>query len=226
MSDRSRAARDALDEALAAVPVIAIIRLPHAAMAASAVDAVCRGGVRAIEIALTTEGALDVVSALATSTDPEGGTVIGIGSVRRPAQAAAAIGAGARFLVTPTFHPGVLEVATAAGIPVVCGGLTPTELDGAARAGAAYLKLFPASAVGPGYLRELLAPMPDLRVIPTGGVRATDVRTWAAAGACAVAGGSALVSADLVAAEDWAAIASRAAEFATAWPSLTASMPS
>ena len=215
------AAQHALDEALTAVPVIAIVRLPDTALAVPAVDAVRRGGVRAIEITLTTTGALDLIRALSdppSSYEP-GGTVIGVGSVRQPSQAAAAISAGAQFLVTPTFHPGVLDVAAAAGIPVVCGALTPTELDTAAQAGAAYLKLFPASAVGPDYLRELLAPMPDLRIIPTGGVRAADVPAWAAAGARAVAAGSAVVAADLVEDQDWSAITSRAQHFTTVWPS-------
>lgn len=154
----------ALDAALDAVPVIAIVRLRTADGADAAVSAVVAGGVRAVEITRTTGG--------------------------RSGPARSRAGRGA---------------------------ITPTELDAATEAGATYLKLFPASSVGPGYLREILAPMPELRVIPTGGVRAVDVGTWAAAGAHAVAAGSALVHPDLVAARDWAAITTRAGAYVAAW---------
>lgn len=230
MTTHPTVARRALDEALAAVPVVAIVRLPDARAAARAVRAVRRGGVRVVEVTLTTAGALEAVHLLSEEVDAavpdedgvEGdwslaGTVVGVGSVRLPEAAARAIEAGARFLVTPTFHPGVLAVAAEAGIPVICGALTPTELDAAARAGADYLKLFPASSVGPKYLRELLAPMPDLRVIPTGGIQARDVAAWEAAGAFAVAAGSALVAPDLVQAEQWDQITRRAGDFVNAW---------
>lgn len=229
MTTHQTVARRALGEALAAVPVVAIVRLPDARAAAPAVRAVRRGGVRVVEVTLTTAGALEAVRALTEEVDAavpdedgvEGGwslagTVVGIGSVRVPEAAVRAIEAGARFLVTPTFHPGVLAVAAEAGIPVICGVLTPTELDAAAREGADYLKLFPASSVGPNYLREVLAPMPDLRVIPTGGIQARDVTAWVAAGAFAVAAGSALVAPDLVHAEQWDQITRRAGDFVSA----------
>ncbi|APU21994.1 bifunctional 4-hydroxy-2-oxoglutarate aldolase/2-dehydro-3-deoxy-phosphogluconate aldolase [Actinoalloteichus sp. GBA129-24] len=206
-----------LAEALAAVPVIAIIRLPDARTVRPVATALRAGGVRAMEITLTTDGALDAIRAL--RDDEADGRVVGAGSVRTPADATAAVRAGARFLVTPTFRPAVLDVARSAGVPVVCGAMTPTELDSAAEAGADYLKLFPASAVGPRYLREVLAPMPELRIVPTGGVRPQDVAEWAAAGAHAVAAGGALVSADLAAARDWAALTERADRFVRAWPS-------
>ncbi|TKG73542.1 bifunctional 4-hydroxy-2-oxoglutarate aldolase/2-dehydro-3-deoxy-phosphogluconate aldolase [Prauserella endophytica] len=206
----------AVAAALAATPVIGIIRLPDATGAVEAAEALWRGGVHAVEVTLTTEGAADAIRAL---RDRERGSgVVGAGSVRTAADARHAIAAGARFLVTPTFQPAVLDTARAEGVPVMCGGLTPTELDSAAQAGADYLKLFPASSVGPGYVRELLAPMPDLKIIPTGGVRADHVAAWASAGACAVAAGSALVSAHLVAEGDWVELTARAERFARAWP--------
>lgn len=230
MTTHPTVAGRALGEALAAVPVVAIVRLPDARAVARAVRAVRRGGVRVVEVTLTTAGALEAVHRMSEEVDAavpdedggEGGwslagTVVGVGSVRVPDAAVRAIEAGARFLVTPTFHPGVLAVAAEAGIPVICGALTPTELDAAVRAGADYLKLFPASSVGPGYLREILAPMPDLRVIPTGGIQARDVAAWEAAGAFAVAAGSALVAPDLVHAEQWDQITRRAGDFVSAW---------
>ncbi|MBK1784295.1 bifunctional 4-hydroxy-2-oxoglutarate aldolase/2-dehydro-3-deoxy-phosphogluconate aldolase [Prauserella cavernicola] len=207
---------DVVAAALDSTPVVGIIRLPDASGAVAAAEALWRGGVHAVEVTLTTRGAADAIRALRDREQGPG--VIGAGSVRTEADAREAIAAGARFLVTPTFRPAVLDAARAEGVPVMCGGLTPTELDSAAQAGADYLKLFPASAVGPGYLRELLAPMPDLRIIPTGGIGADDVATWAAAGAHAVAAGSALVSAELVARQDWAELTARAERFARSWP--------
>jgi 2-dehydro-3-deoxyphosphogluconate aldolase/(4S)-4-hydroxy-2-oxoglutarate aldolase len=119
---------------------------------------------------------------------------VGAGSVRTPAQARDAQNAGAAFLVTPTTNP---EVLRAASVPVVCGALTPTEIEIASVSGAAYVKVFPASAMGPGYVKEVLAPMPELRLIPTGGVTLTNLRDYAAAGAVGVGVGSALVTEDL-----------------------------
>jgi 2-dehydro-3-deoxyphosphogluconate aldolase/(4S)-4-hydroxy-2-oxoglutarate aldolase len=206
-----------LADALSVAPVIAIVRLPVPEGAERAVAAVVEGGVPAAEIALTTPGALDALTNAGAGLGDA--ACLGAGSVRTPADAARAIDAGARFLVTPTVAPAVLDAAAPAGVPVFCGGLTPTELAAAQAAGAYAVKVFPARLFGPGYLRDVLAPMPDLRLVPTGGVDPANVAAYARAGAVAVAAGSALVDPGLVAAGDWAAIRARAAAFAAAWPS-------
>jgi 2-dehydro-3-deoxyphosphogluconate aldolase/(4S)-4-hydroxy-2-oxoglutarate aldolase len=211
-----------LADALTVAPVIAIVRLPGRAGVGRAgieraVWAVVDGGVPAAEITLTTPGALEALSAAQAALGDA--ACLGVGSVRTAADAARAVEAGARFLVTPTVAPDVLAAAALTGVPVFCGGLTPTELAAAHDAGAYAVKVFPAHVFGPGYLRDVLAPMPDLRLVPTGGVDPTNVADYARAGAVAVAAGSALVEPGLVVAGDWAAITARAAAFAAAWPS-------
>lgn len=201
--------------AMAEVPVVAILRLQHAAEAVRVAAAVHAGGVRLLEVTLTTEGALDAVGAIrAAGLD---GLSVGVGSVRTPAEAQRSLDAGAEYLITPTTNTDVVRLAGAVGTPIVCGGLTPTELDAAHRAGADYVKLFPASAVGPRYVREVLAPMPDLRIVPTGGVSASNIPEFKAAGAVGVGIGSALVDDAVVAAADWAELQRRAESLVAAW---------
>ncbi|WP_253763107.1 bifunctional 4-hydroxy-2-oxoglutarate aldolase/2-dehydro-3-deoxy-phosphogluconate aldolase [Hamadaea flava] len=197
--------------------MIAIIRLPSAEGAVRVGEILAGAGLSAVEITLTTPGALSAISELRAAV--AGSCLVGAGSVRTPEQAMSAREAGAEFLVTPTVRPAVLA---ATELPVVCGALTPTEIETAADCGAALVKVFPASAFGPGYLRELLAPMPELRLAPTGGVTPESVAEYAAAGAVAVGVGSALVDARLVAAGAWDVLRDRAARFmsaaASAWP--------
>ncbi|MEV6965962.1 bifunctional 4-hydroxy-2-oxoglutarate aldolase/2-dehydro-3-deoxy-phosphogluconate aldolase [Hamadaea sp. NPDC051192] len=197
--------------------MIAIIRLPSAEGAVRVGEILAGAGLSAVEITLTTPGALSAISELRAAV--AGSCLVGAGSVRTPEQAMSAREAGAEFLVTPTVRPAVLA---ATELPVVCGALTPTEIETAADCGAALVKVFPASAFGPGYLRELLAPMPELRLAPTGGVTPESVADYAAAGAVAVGVGSALVDARLVAAGAWDVLRDRAARFMSAataaWP--------
>lgn len=207
--------RTGFDAAMATVPVVAIVRLADAAAAVPVAAAVHAGGIRLIEVTLTTAGALDAVGAMREAGLD--GFVVGVGSVRTPAEAAEAVDAGAEYLVTPATHLEVIGVARAAGVPLVCGGLTPTELDTAHQAGADYVKLFPAATVGPRYLREVLAPMPDLRIVPTGGITVDNVADFRAAGAAGVGIGSALVDLQAVGAGDWAEIERRAAGLVAAW---------
>lgn len=207
----------ALDDALAdrlRTGVLAIVRLPDGLDPVPAALAVVNAGVRAVEITLTTAGAADSITRL---VDTGENALVGAGSVRSVEDVRIAAEAGAAFLVTPSTSPDVIAAATARGIPVVAGGLSPTELDTAHRCGAAYQKLFPASLVGPRYLQEVLSPMPDLQVIPTGGVGPGDVAAWRRAGAVAVAVGSALVEARTVAAGDLTEIHRRARQLLREW---------
>lgn len=203
------------DAAMAAVPVVAIVRLPDAEAAVPVAAAMHVGGIRLIEVTLTTVGALDAVGSMrAAGLD---GLCVGVGSVRTADDAKRAFDAGAEYLVTPTTNRDVIAAVKAAHVPIVCGGLTPTELDTAHQAGADYVKLFPASAGSPRYLREVLAPLPDLRIVPTGGVNASNVPDFRAAGAVGVGIGSALVDQQIVAAGDWPELERRAASMVAAW---------
>ncbi len=205
-----------LAAALAVTPVIAIVRLADSAGVDRALRALIDGGIPALEVTLTTPGALKALAEARAALD--GSACLGAGSVRDAADAEQAIEAGARFLVTPTVAPHVVAVGTRAGVPVICGGLTPTELAAAHDAGAYAVKVFPAKAFGPGYLRDVLAPMPHLRLVPTGGIDPSNVADYARAGAVAVGAGNALVDPGLVTAGDWAELTRRAGAFATAWP--------
>jgi len=166
--------------------LIAIVRLSTPDNVIRVCQELVEAGLPAVEVTLNTPGALEAIGAL--------GGAVGAGSVRTPAQVRDAQNAGAAFLVTPTTN---LEVLRAASVPVVCGAMTPTEIDLATSGGAAYVKVFPASALGSGYIKEVLAPMPECRLIPTGGVTLAHVREYAAAGAVGVGVGSALVTEDL-----------------------------
>jgi 2-dehydro-3-deoxyphosphogluconate aldolase/(4S)-4-hydroxy-2-oxoglutarate aldolase len=171
-------------------PLIGIVRLSTDASRV-AVEALRAGGLELVEVTLTTPGALSAIREL-SEAHPR--AWIGAGSVVSVEDAERAIAAGAKFLVTPTLDTAVLSAAAARGVPVVCGAYTPTELQSAHAHGAALVKVFPAGALGPGYVRDVLAPLPHLRLAPTGGVTVDNLDAWFGAGAVAVAVGSALVS--------------------------------
>jgi 2-dehydro-3-deoxyphosphogluconate aldolase / (4S)-4-hydroxy-2-oxoglutarate aldolase len=159
-------------------------------------------GIRLIEITLTTPGALAVVSRLSGN-----GYVVGVGSIRSRDDAQRARAAGASFLVTP----GLVEGAAEAGIPVLMGAYTASEAMRAVELGAAAVKLFPAMLLTPAYAKALLAPLPDLQLVPTGGIGAKDFAAWRAAGCVGVGIGSELRI------EERAGLAERARAIATAW---------
>lgn len=191
---------------------LVIIRAKQISDPAGLVRALAAGGIRLVEFTFTTPGVLDMIKASAQVP----GSVVGAGTVLTADQARDAIGAGARFLVTPDLRPDVAAVAQASGIALFMGALTPTEVSRAVELGAAAVKIFPAGVGGPGYLRALLGPFPDLRLVPTGGVNAGNARDFLAAGAFAVGAGTDVVPPALVAAGEYDAISERAADFVRA----------
>jgi len=193
-------------ETLLASGVIAVVRLAETTEKSLryATAALGAGGVGAVEITLTTPGALAAIAAMAEA--PSGGlenAVVGAGTVLDEKAAREVIARGARFVVSPTLDRAVVRYCRDQNVPCLPGAFTPTELLEAWRAGATMLKLFPASAVGPRYLREVLAPLPFLRVVPSGGVTLENAGEWIHAGAAAVSIGSALVSQEIVRDEAW-----------------------
>lgn len=169
------------------------------------------GGVRVSEITMTSPGALDAIAK--ASDELAGECIIGVGSVLDAETARAAILAGAQFVVAPTFNAEVLTMAHRYDKPVAPGALTPTEIMTAWESGADVVKIFPANHFGPRYFKDVLAPMPQVKLMPTGGVNLDTAADWLAAGAAALGAGSALVKKDLIAAGDWAALAALAREF-------------
>jgi 2-dehydro-3-deoxyphosphogluconate aldolase/(4S)-4-hydroxy-2-oxoglutarate aldolase len=121
--------------------------------------------------------------------------LVGAGTIRTVTALEAACDAGAQFAVSPLFDPAIVEAAIRRSVPVVPGAFTPTEIDAAWRAGATFVKLFPASSVGPGHVRELRGPMPEVELIPTGGIDGSSGPAFLAAGAVAVGIGGAIVNA-------------------------------
>lgn len=179
-------------DVVAAQGVVAIVRTGSAAAAAEAATTILDAGLDAVEVSLTTPGALDVVRDLAAA----GRGVIGAGTVRTLDDARAAHAAGARFLVSPVLDVDVVRYAVEHDLAAFPGCVTPTEMETARRAGAHAVKIFPAHLWSPAALRGLLEAMPDLPCVPTGGVGPADAAEWIAAGAVALGIGGALTRAD------------------------------
>jgi 2-dehydro-3-deoxyphosphogluconate aldolase/(4S)-4-hydroxy-2-oxoglutarate aldolase len=179
-------------ERLAAVPVVAILRAGDAGRILEVGRVLYEGGVRAIEVTLTSRGALEAFGRL--REELPGDAVLGVGTVRTVEGAEEALAAGATYLVAPDFRPEVVGWAAERELPVVPGALTPTEVAAAWAAGATAVKVFPVSAVGgPAYLKAVRAPLPEVPLVPTGGVGLDDIGAYLGAGAVAVGIGSPLL---------------------------------
>lgn len=190
--------------------IVAIVRLDNYDHAVEVASALAAGGVPLLEFTLTGRGAMEAVSSVRRAL---GDTVtVGVGSVLHPQECNAAIDAGAQFIVTPAVRPPVISAGLNRSIPVLAGGLTPTELLTAYEAGCELVKLFPAQLGGPRYLKDVLAPMPFLKLVPTGGISPENAREYLAAGAVALGIGGNLVSKQAVAARDFGRITQAAKE--------------
>jgi 2-dehydro-3-deoxyphosphogluconate aldolase / (4S)-4-hydroxy-2-oxoglutarate aldolase len=188
-------------DAIMAARIVAIVRLERYDRAVEIAGALLAGGIPAIEFTLTGAGAHTAITACRKALGDR--AQIGVGSVLLPADADAVIEAGAQFVVTPALRPAVIAACQARGAPILCGALTPTEALTAHEAGADMIKIFPARLGGPQYIRDLLAPLPFLKLAPTGGIGAENARAYLDAGAAAVGIGGNLVSAAAVAEGDW-----------------------
>lgn len=184
--------------------IVAVVRLERYDRAAELARALLEGGVASVEFTLTGAGALEAVSATREALGDA--ACVGVGTLLRPEDVRAAAAAGAQFVVTPVLRPAVVAACRAEGLVSLCGALTPTEVLAAHECGADMIKVFPARAFGPAYLRDLLAPLPGLRLVPTGGIDASSARAYLEAGAVAVGIGGSMVAPRAVAAGDWEAI--------------------
>jgi 2-dehydro-3-deoxyphosphogluconate aldolase / (4S)-4-hydroxy-2-oxoglutarate aldolase len=188
--------------------LMAIVRAPEADGAVRAALALCDAGVRLVEVSLTTRGALDAIARLRAEAPPE--VWVGAGTVLTARQVTDVLAAGAGFVVTPALAESV-DAAVAAGVPVAAGAFTPSEAVAAVQRGADVVKLFPASVLGPAYLRALRDPLPEVPFMAVGGVGVDAARDFLAAGAVAVGVGSPLLG-DAAAGGDLAALRDRARE--------------
>ena len=192
---------------------LAVVRAPRVDDPAALCRALAAGGIRTVEFTFTTPG---VEAVIAEAVRGAHDVIVGAGTVTDARSAEAAVAAGAQFLVTPGISEGAAGVAREAGIPILLGALTPSEVMRALALGAAAVKIFPAGLVGPAYLTDLRGPFPDVPVVPSGGLDARNAADWMRAGALAVTAGSSVVGAALVEAADWATVTARAREFSTA----------
>lgn len=173
--------------------VVAVLRASRVPDPVALADAFAEGGVRCVEFTFTIP---DVLSLIRTATSS--GAYIGAGTVLHPEQARSAIDAGASFIVSPAMRPEIVGVCRDAGVPVVLGALTPTEVAAAVDAGATAIKIFPAGLGGPRYIRDLRGPYPDIEFIPSGGVSEDNARGFLDAGCPAVYAGSNLAPPEIV----------------------------
>lgn len=191
--------------------IIAIIRASSSEKLLEAAKAILKGGVSVIEVAMTTPEALEVIKSAVSQLGDN--VLFGAGTVLDPETARAAILAGAQFVVSPTLNLTTIEICKRYSVPVIPGAFTPTEILTAWEAGADIVKVFPASLGGPGYIRAVKAPLPQVRLAAVGGVNLENTADFILAGADVVAIGSELVNSKLLAEGNFEEISKRAKDF-------------
>ena len=195
--------------------IIAIIRADSGEDLVRVVEAVAEGGIRCIEVTMTTPGALRCLELAAVRLSASD-ICLGVGSVLGAETARLAILAGARYVVSPVLAPGVIETAHRYGCPCLPGAFTPTEIFTAWEAGADMVKVFPASLGGLDYIKAVRAPLPNIPLVPTGGVDLNNLAAFVAAGVSAIGVGGNLAGKDLIKAGKFAEITENARKYATA----------
>lgn len=190
---------------------IAVLRLPEASLFEPVCEALYEGGIRILEITLTTPSAAELIRVAHKKLPAD--MLIGAGTVLNAEDVRKTLDAGARFVVSPIVKPEIIDTALHHKTAVMCGALTPTEIQSAWERGADVVKVFPADLFGPGYLKSVRAPLPHLRLMPTGGVSLTNGSEWLQAGAFAVGAGSALVSKSALENKDFDTIRKNAQRF-------------
>lgn len=187
---------------------VAVIRIKDPDKLMSVANAISEGGVKIIEITMTVPNAIDVIKAVTKVVSND--ILIGVGSVMNNEIAQQAIDAGAKFVVSPITKKEIIDITHKNNLPVFPGAFSPTEIQQAFEWGADIVKVFPADTVGMKYFKSIKAPMPHLKLMPTGGVTLTNAGEWMANGACAVGIGSALLDEDAISKGDYNSLTERA----------------
>ena len=191
--------------------IVAVVRALSAAQVPGLTEALIAGGVIAVEITMTTPGA---IGAIRDAVKEFGSTAcIGVGTILDEATCRAALDAGAEFVVTPVLKPTLVPIVHAAGKPIMLGAYTPTEAQAAYEAGADFIKIFPADTLGPGYIKSIRAPLPHLKIVPTGGVDLITAAAFLQAGCVALGAGSSLLTRQILTSNDWPALTRLAEQF-------------
>jgi 2-dehydro-3-deoxyphosphogluconate aldolase/(4S)-4-hydroxy-2-oxoglutarate aldolase len=194
--------------------VIAVVRAKRTDQAVPLAEALVAGGVIAVEITMTTPNAIAAIREASARLGER--ALIGVGTVLDEATCQAAIEAGAQFIVSPICRRELVAIAHQAGRPIMLGSCTPTEAQLAHEAGSDFIKIFPADTLGPNYIKALRAPLPHLRIVPTGGVDLKTIGDFFKAGVAAVGAGSSLISKAVLETDDWSTLTKTAAEFVKA----------
>jgi 2-dehydro-3-deoxyphosphogluconate aldolase/(4S)-4-hydroxy-2-oxoglutarate aldolase len=197
--------KDEVRARVLAVGIVPVIRAGSAKHAMAAAEAVAAGGISILEVTLTVPGAIEVITQLVKSIGEE--VVVGAGTVLDAQMARKCLDAGAQFLVTPGLDLGTVKAASDSGKLIMAGALTPTEVITAWKSGADFVKIFPASAVGgASYIKALRAPLPQIPLVPTGGVNLTTAADFLRAGSAALGVGGELISATALSSGDMGTI--------------------
>ena len=181
--------------------IIAVVRAQKTDQVLPLSEALIAGGVNAIEITMTTPNAIEAIREASQKISSRG--VVGVGTVLDAESCRAAIQAGAEFVVSPILRPELVPLCHAADRPVMLGAYTPTEAQLRHEAGADFIKIFPSDGLGPNYIRAIRAPLPHLRIIPTGIAKAEDIAEFIKAGCVGVGLGSLLVSSEILRTNNW-----------------------
>lgn len=192
--------------------IIPVVRATSADEAMRAVDAIREGGISILEITMTVPGAIDVIAKVTERFGND--ALVGAGTVLDPATAKACVDSGAQFVVSPALNLETIACCRELGVAVMPGALTPTEVVQAWNAGADFVKVFPAGAVGgASYLKALKAPLPQIELVPTGGVSLKTAADFIKAGAAALGVGADLVDIKAIREGQAALITDRAKQF-------------
>jgi 2-dehydro-3-deoxyphosphogluconate aldolase/(4S)-4-hydroxy-2-oxoglutarate aldolase len=193
------------------VGVVAVIRAPSKEALAPIAQALLEGGVAAIEVTMSTPKAIAGIEMLADALGDR--AIVGVGTVLDGHTCRDAIAAGAQFVVSPVLDQGVVATTRRYGKISIPGAFTPTEILRAWTAGADVVKVFPSTSLGPTYFKDVLAPLPQVKLTPTGGVDLKNAGEWIKAGAACIGVGSSMVTKEAMAKADWGAIAANARAF-------------
>ena len=194
--------------------IVAVVRAHSAEQVLPLAEALLAGGIHAIEITMTTPNAIDAIAQASKHFGRD--ALIGVGTVLNAATARKAIDAGAEFVVSPITRPEIARAASESSRPVMLGAFTPTEAQAAHDAGADFVKLFPADTLGPAYIKAIRAPLPHLKLVPTGGVTIENIAEFFAAGCPAVGVGSSLITREILQKNEWSALTGLARRFVAA----------
>jgi len=200
--------RERIAATIEAAGIVAVIRMTDAQRLRQTIDALVEGGVRILEVTMTVPGAVDLIGNLSVSLPR--GLLLGAGTVLDAETATRVIDAGAAFVVSPVFKRELIERSHQRDVVAMPGCFSPTEILAAWEAGADFVKVFPATALGPTFFKDVKAPLPMVKLIPTGGVTLDNAGDWIRAGAAAVGVGTALLDANAIARGDYGVVRANA----------------